>query len=124
MAEEKIDWEKFYIDQSDAVILFSLQKPRRIVLEEDLEDIRLLSSQELTTTGLTMAHSLDKNYSIPTASLTEYGMVVVNYTKSRMSQEDKTEMNHLVESYLERMRQVDQRTFSPQNRGEYTLVAA
>lgn len=75
-----------YIGYGDVVLLASIETPRQITDPDDLHDLHLLASQDLVSFGSTMQRggNPDDIFTIPTAKLTEYGQVVLDYMRSKM----------------------------------------
>ena len=83
-----------YINYSGVVLLASIEVPREITDPDDLHDLHLLASQDLVSFGSTMqrGENPDDIFTIPTAKLTEYGQVVLDYMRSKMDDSSREQL--------------------------------
>lgn len=82
-----------YIDYSDVVLLASIEEPREITNPDDLHDLHLLAAQELVSFGTTMQEGKAAEFfTIPTAKLTKYGKIVLDYMRSQMGDSVKRQL--------------------------------
>ncbi len=88
-----------YMDYADVVLLASIEVPRCIVDPDELHNLHLLCSQDMTGFGSTMRRGSDGTlYTIPTARLFEYGQVALRYMRSKMNRHKRAKLRAEVKS--------------------------